>query len=420
MGIVTSGKIRRPVVAEPFVNGRLDLPTGPMRTVVIGAGQAGLSAAYFLRSHGLRPWTDFVVLDGNDGPGGAWRHRWDSLTLGRAHGIHPLPGSTFETPDPSEPANRVVPRYYGGYESEHGLPVLRPVEVEDVRAEGGRFTLTTARGSITADTIVNATGTWGSPYIPYYPGLQQFRGRQVHTHDFEDAEVFTGERVLVVGGGISALQFIQELHRHGVETVWATRSTPRWTRRAFDRKWGLDVERAVSARTTRGLPPLSVSAATGLPMNDLYVPDIRSGLLIARGRPTRFTADSVVLDGPGPHGSGVPGQGDADPLVDDASVPRLPGRNPSTAPDSTLWEVPVDAVLWATGFRAHVRHLRHLGIREPGGGILMGKDAVTVVRRPGLFMTGYGASASTLGATRAGRRAALRALRFAGETALSA
>ncbi|MFC6901124.1 FAD-dependent oxidoreductase [Nonomuraea dietziae] len=39
--------------------------------VVIGAGQAGLSSAYFLARYGLDP----VVLDAADGPGGAWRHR---------------------------------------------------------------------------------------------------------------------------------------------------------------------------------------------------------------------------------------------------------------------------------------------------------------------------------------------------------
>ncbi|WP_346922519.1 FAD-dependent oxidoreductase [Glutamicibacter creatinolyticus] len=40
------------------------------RTVVIGAGQAGLSAGYHLLRRGMRPWVDFVMLDANDGPGG--------------------------------------------------------------------------------------------------------------------------------------------------------------------------------------------------------------------------------------------------------------------------------------------------------------------------------------------------------------
>src|SRR5699024_6003181 len=61
--------------------------------VVIGAGQAGLSAAYHLRHRGFRPASDpadgapsFLVLDAEHGPGGAWRHRWDSLTMATVNG----------------------------------------------------------------------------------------------------------------------------------------------------------------------------------------------------------------------------------------------------------------------------------------------------------------------------------------------
>ena len=51
--------------------------------VVVGAGQAGLSTSYHLRRRGL----EHVVLDADPEPGGAWRHRWDSLTMGDVHGV---------------------------------------------------------------------------------------------------------------------------------------------------------------------------------------------------------------------------------------------------------------------------------------------------------------------------------------------
>jgi thioredoxin reductase len=402
-----------------------------LRVVVIGAGQAGLSAAYYLAARGLVPWEDFVVLDANEGPGGAWRHRWDSLTFGGAHGIHPLPAAPLDDPDPAEPANRLVPRYYGEYERRFALPVLRPVRVAAVTHDDDGFTVETDRGRVATASVISATGTWDSPYIPHYPGLDRFRGRRLHTRDFRSAQEFRGERVLVVGGGTSALQFIQQLAAHGAEPVWTTRRTPQWTARTFDAEWGLDVERSVSARTRQRLPPLSVSAATGIPLNDLYTPDIASGLLVSRGRLVRFTEHGAVLDGPGPDGTGFPTQGDADGLVGQPAI--LPGRPvPSTIPvadgaregdvsgsgiPGALWETPIDTVLWATGFRPHVPHLRGLGVRERTGGILMGDDGVTVQRMPGLFLAGYGASASTLGATRAGRRAAMAALRFARQPA---
>ncbi|QAY61736.1 NAD(P)/FAD-dependent oxidoreductase [Microbacterium protaetiae] len=382
-----------------------------LQVAVIGAGQAGLSAAYYLGARGLQPWRDVVVFDGNDGPGGAWRHRWDSLTFDRAHGIHALPAAPLEDPDPTEPANRVVPRYFGEYESRFALPVLRPVTVTGVTRDDGVFTVHTDRGAVAAASIISATGTWDSPYLPHYPGT--FAGRQLHTHDYRSADEFRGQRVLVVGGGTSAIQAVQELHAHDVETVWTTRRTPQWTRRTFDSEWGLEVERSVSARTRQGLPPLSVSAATGLALNELYTPDIASGLLVSRGQLVRLTRDAAVLDGPGADGSHYPSQGEADSLV--GHVAPLPGR---AVVDG--WETPIDAILWATGFRAHIPHLRGLGIRERTGGIIMADDGVTVAKLPGLYLAGYGASASTLGATRAGRRAAMAALRFARELASSA
>ena len=65
-------------------------------------------------------------------------------------------------------------------------------------------------------------------------------------------------------------------------------------------------------------------------------------------------------------------------------------------------------ILWATGFRAALDHLAPLHLRAPGGGILM--DGTGVVPDPRVHLVGYGPSASTVGATRAGRAAA-RALR---------
>jgi cation diffusion facilitator CzcD-associated flavoprotein CzcO len=59
--------------------------------VVIGAGQAGLSTARSLARQGFAPQTGFVVLDADERPGGAWQHRWPSLTVGTTHRVHDLP-----------------------------------------------------------------------------------------------------------------------------------------------------------------------------------------------------------------------------------------------------------------------------------------------------------------------------------------
>src|SRR3954451_4253449 len=102
-------------------------------SVVIGAGQAGLSASYHLQRRGIT----HVVLDADAAPGGAWQHRWDSLTMHDVHGIAALPDA--DAPGaPDGRANTVVPAYFGGYESAHGLPVLRPVRVDTV-TDGGEL-----------------------------------------------------------------------------------------------------------------------------------------------------------------------------------------------------------------------------------------------------------------------------------------
>jgi cation diffusion facilitator CzcD-associated flavoprotein CzcO len=344
--------------------------------VVIGAGQAGLSAAYWLQRRGLSPWEDYVVLDANPGPGGAWRHRWDSLTFDAAHHLHSLPGLPLEAPDPHEPASAVVRRYYGGYERTFGLPLVRPASVASVERtdDGGALLVRAADGRAwLAEAVISATGTWDQPYWPHYPGREQFRGRQLHTHDFVSAEEFAGQRVLVVGAGTSALQFLLQLDAAGARTAWSTRRPPQWTREPFGPEWGAEVERRVGERTRAGLPPLSVSAATGLPLTEQYLAGIRSGVLVSRGPLARLTATGAVLA------------------------------------DGTALEL--DAILWATGFRAALGHLAPLRVREPGGGVLMAGDGVSVVREPRLFLVGYGASASTIGATRAGRAAALAATR---------
>src|SRR5690625_3601709 len=177
--------------------------------VVIGAGQAGLSAAYHLQRRGFRS-----ALTGEEGPGGAWRHRWDSLRMATVNGIHDLPGMEQPPPDAAEPSNSALPRYFAEYEERFDLPVLRPVRVESVeRVDAdplGPLRVRTGRGTWLTRAVVNATGTWGRPYWPYYPGRETFLGRQLHTADYVSAEEFAGQHVVVVGGGISAVQFLEE------------------------------------------------------------------------------------------------------------------------------------------------------------------------------------------------------------------
>ena len=398
-----------------------DVHNRHFRAVVIGAGQAGLAAAHELRRRGLRPGPDgdFLVLDANDGPGGAWRHRWDSLTLGRAHGIADLPGFPMPHPDPAAPAAALVADYYGGYEEEFHLAVVRPAPVSSVEAVDPdpasplRITADTAGAGdgahdLTADIVLNATGTWDNPYIPYVPGIGDFRGRQLHTKDYRRKEDFVGLRTLVVGGGLSAVQFLLEL-APATETVWATRRPPNFTGREFDAGWGLAVERAVRERTHAGRAPASVVRTTGIPQWSEYLDGVRDGVLVSRGMFDRVTENGVVFGAAGRARAEGLGPSRSRQLQVPASWDPLPA---GTALD-------VDVIFWNTGFRPSLRHLAPLKLREPGGGVRMA-DEVTPARDARVLLVGYGSTASTVGATRAGRLAGRRAARHLEQKVVSA
>lgn len=339
--------------------------------VVIGAGQAGLSAAYHLRRTGAEPERDFVVLDHAPRPGGAWQFRWPSLTYGKVHGMHSLPGMELTGADDSRPSSEVIGAYFAAYERRFGLRVRRPVEVSAVReGEGGRLLVETSEGAYAPRALINATGTWDRPFWPRYPGQETFRGRQLHTADYAGPEEFADRRVVVVGGGASGTQHLMEIADVAAATYWVTRRAPVFREGPFDQERGRAAVAMVEDRVRRGLPPQSVVSVTGLPLNDAV----------------RRAREQGVLD-------------------------RLPMFERITE-SGVMWEdgrtVEADVILWATGFRPDVGHLAPLSLREPGGGIRV--EDTRAVRDARVHLVGYGPSASTIGANRAGR-AAVRSIR---------
>ena len=338
--------------------------------VVIGAGQAGLSAAYHLKRRGVEPNRGFVVFDAAASPGGAWQHRWPSLTLSTVNRIHDLPGMKFsEVVDDTEAtevqARSAVPRYYAEYERRFQLPVYRPVAVQVVCERDGRFRVETDGIGAHARGIINATGTWQSPYIPDYPGRERFRGRQLHTRDYTSADEFAGLHVVIVGGGISAIQLLDEISRV-TSTTWVTRRPPDFREGPFDEEAGRRAVAIVEERVRRGLPPGSVVSVTGLPVTP------RIEAMRARGALERVPMFSEIT------ATGV--------RWDDGREQRA------------------DVILWCTGFRSSLDHLAPLMLRDPetGGITMTGRLATRVAKDPRIHLVGYGPSASTIGANRAG------------------
>ncbi|PSK94172.1 NAD(P)-binding domain-containing protein [Taibaiella chishuiensis] len=341
------------------------------KIAVIGAGQAGLSAAYHLKRQGLEIGRDFIILDEAPRAGGAWQFRWSSLTLSTVNRIHDLPGMSFEatidTGDKEVQANIAVPRYYERYEKEFGLQVYRPLKVDYVSLHEDRFYIDSSQTLFSALGIINATGTWEHPYIPEYPGAGLFRGEQLHTKDFKTADYFKGKHVIVVGAGISAIQLLDQISKV-TTTTWVTRRPPVFREGPFDDMAGHNAVAMVEERVRQGLPPLSVVSVTGLPLS----PEVMA--MKARGVLERFPMFSEITE---------------------EGVKWEDGR-----------EEKADVILWNTGFKGALEHLKQVVPREPGGGILMaGRLATMVAKEPRIHLPGYGPSASTIGANRAGAAA---------------
>jgi cation diffusion facilitator CzcD-associated flavoprotein CzcO len=241
-----------------------------------------------------------------------------------------------------------------------------PQRASAVRDHGGLLRVETDGGVWEAEALVNATGTWTRPFWPRYPGQELFRGRQLHSSQYRGPEEFAGQHVVVVGGGTSAVQQLLEIDRHAARTTWATRREPEFSDEPFTPELGRAVVAKVEDRVRRGLPPRSVVSVTGLSLTPAVREALEAGVLARRPVFDRITEDGVVW------------------------------------PDGAHERV--DAILWATGFRAALDHLAPLRLRGPGGGIRL--DGTRVVADPRVHLVGYGPSASTVGATRAGRAAA--------------
>lgn len=347
---------------------------------VIGGGQAGLSSAYHLQKIGVPGGKGFVVFDKSPQAGGAWQFRWPTLTMRTINRLHDLPGMGFAevlNPDQTEVrAAEAVPAYFKAYEERFKLPVYRPVTVKVACSRGDRIRIETDRETFSARGVINATGTWDAPQIPYYPGRELFAGQQLHTHDYHSAEVFTGKRVVIVGAGISALQILDEVSRVA-GTIWVTRREPEFRTGEFTQDEGRLAVARVEERVRQGLIPGSVVSVTGIPVT----PAIEA--MRARGVLNRQPMFAELTE---------------------AGVRWADGR-----------EEPVDVIIWATGFRSALDHLAPLNLREDNGGIVMtGRLATQAARDPRVHLVGYGPSASTIGANRAGRAAAQELVDYLG------
>ncbi|MFG2018133.1 flavin-containing monooxygenase [Actinomadura geliboluensis] len=191
--------------------------------LIVGGGQAGLATAHIARSLGRAP----ILLEEGDQPVGSWPHYYDSLTLFSPARRSALPGAVFPGDPDGYPARDEVVAYLADYAARLDADIRTGHRVEKVVVAGAGdrrgFEVVTAGGEVfAAPMVIAATGGFSRPHRPDLPGLDGFSGTVLHSSDYRRPEPFAGKRVVIVGGGNSAVQIAIELAAHARVTL-ATR-----------------------------------------------------------------------------------------------------------------------------------------------------------------------------------------------------
>jgi putative flavoprotein involved in K+ transport len=176
-------------------------------TVVIGGGQAGLAAAYYLSMVGQ----GYLVVDANSRIGDAWRMRWDNLRLFTPASIDQLPGMAFPAPGSHLPTKDEMADYLEEYALKLGLAIRLQTTVDQLRREDDRFVIEAGNQNIEAINVIVATGAHQLPRVPDFASQLDRRITQLHSTAYRNPDQLPPGPVLVVGVGNSGAEIAREL-----------------------------------------------------------------------------------------------------------------------------------------------------------------------------------------------------------------
>ena len=322
-------------------------------TVVIGAGQAGLSAGYYLAKRGLA----FMILDAGARVGDHWRDRWDSLKLYSPARYDALPGMRFPAPSSHWPTGREMGDYLEAYARKFDLPVRSGTRVDRVEPVDGGFIVSTADGGrLEARQVVVATGPFHRPNIPAFASDLDQSIRQMHSHEYHNPAQLLDGPVLVVGLSHSGADIAFETANAGHRTILSGKSNGEIPIRVTDTK-----------RAMLGWPVVEFFfrhvATIRTPLGRRMRPEVRKhgGPLL---RVRRRDLDKAGVE-----------------RHDDRTVGVKDGR-PMLADDTVL---DVANVIWATGYRPDYRFIAAPIVGDDGWPIEVRGVSPSV---PGLYFLG--------------------------------
>jgi putative flavoprotein involved in K+ transport len=194
--------------------------TERVNTVVIGGGQTGLSVGYHLARRGL----SFVILDGSERIGDAWRRRWDSLRLFTPARFSGLDGMRFPGAPDSFPTKDEMADYLEAYARTFALPVRSGFRVDRLARLGERFLVLAGERRFEAENVVVAMTNHQRPRIPPFASDLSPEIVQFHSIDYRSPAQLRDGDVLLVGAGNSGSEIGMEVVRRH-RTFMAGRDT---------------------------------------------------------------------------------------------------------------------------------------------------------------------------------------------------
>lgn len=190
--------------------------------MVVGAGQAGLSASYLLQKQN----SSHVVLEAGK-IAQAWRSRWDSFQLNTPNKYTHLAGMAYDGDNPDGFAGKdEVVDFMVRYAAKFSLPVMEDCPVTEARRDGLYFKVSTPEGTWRVRTLIVASGHYARPYFP--PAAENLPATMhvLHSSKYRSAAALPAGPVLVIGGGQSGAQISEDLNDAGRKVYWSISERP--------------------------------------------------------------------------------------------------------------------------------------------------------------------------------------------------
>jgi putative flavoprotein involved in K+ transport len=319
-------------------------------TVIVGAGQAGLSVGHHLAKR-ERP---FVIVDANHHVGDNWRRHWDSLRLYSPACLDGLPGMPFPAPAWSFPTKDETADYLEGYATRFELPIRNGTPVQAISKNEHGYVVACGNRRLEAENVVIATGTFGRPHSPAFAAELDPGIRQLHSSEYKNPDNVQDGPVLVVGAAHSGADVAMDLARDH-ETALCGRDTGQIP---FDieGRAGRAIWRVLSFLARRVL-------TTRTPIGRRMRPEIRS-----HGGPLlRYKHADLAAAGVERLTARVVGVRDGLPLLDDGRA------------------LDVANVVWCTGFK---QDFSWIELPVTGADGWPQEERGVVPSAPGLYFTG--------------------------------